>query len=129
MKKIGQVVAELGISADTLRYYEKIGLLVNIQRTQAGIRLYSDGDLSRLKFIKRAQKIGFSLEAIGQLLEFRQAPEQAKPQVRTMAEQKLSEIEAHLVELTRLRDELQGMVEACNQSAGACPILQKLDDN
>ena len=107
MKRIGEVATELGISADTLRYYEKIKLLPRVQRNGAGVRFYSDKDLSRIRFIKRAQKMGFSLDKITQLLCFRENPQQAKPKVRELAHQKLTEIEEHLTELTILRNELR----------------------
>lgn len=72
MMRIGEVVTTLAISADTLRYYEKIRLMPKVQRNNGGVRFYSDKDLSRLRFIKRAQKMGFSLEEITQLLKFRE---------------------------------------------------------
>jgi len=71
MLKIGAVVAKLGISADTLRYYEKIELMPAVQRNSAGIRFYNDKNLSRIKFIKRAQRMGCSLNEITQVLVFR----------------------------------------------------------
>ena len=125
--KIGEIVAELGISADTLRYYEKIKLLPRVNRNNVGLRLYSNQDISRIKFIKRAQKMGFSLEEISQLLTFREAPQQAKPKVKELAHQKLSEIEAHLTELSTLRDELRLLTNLCGSSADGCPILEQMD--
>lgn len=76
--KIGEVTAELGISVDTLRYYEKINLLTNIKRGAAGQREYTAADMARVRFIKRAQKMGFSLDDIASLLAFRDAPAQSK---------------------------------------------------
>lgn len=127
MMRIGEVVAASGISADTLRYYEKIKLMPKVQRNGAGVRFYSDKDLSRLRFIKRAQKMGFSLEEIAQLLSFRESPQQAKPKVRDLAHQKLTEIEEHLTELSTLRDELRLLTNLCSASADGCPILDEMD--
>ncbi len=127
MKKIGEVAKLLNISIDTLRYYEKISLLNTIERTANGVRLYSDNDLSRIQFIQHAQKMGFSLDEIGQLLCFRDAPEIAKPHMRQLALEKLSAIESHINELTVLRDELQQLIEQCQKSTGDCPILAKFD--
>ncbi|MAT51169.1 MAG: heavy metal-responsive transcriptional regulator [Porticoccaceae bacterium] len=128
MKRIGEVAEQFGISADTLRYYEKIKLLPRVQRNN-GVRFYSDKDLSCLRFIKRAQKMGFSLEEIAQLLSFRERPQQAKPQVRTLAHQKLTEIEEHLAELSTLRDELRLLTNLCGTSDDGCPILDKFEDD
>ena len=128
MKRIGEVATAMGISGDTLRYYEKIGLMPKVSRSDAGVRLYSDKDISRLRFIKRAQKMHFSLKEIGQLLSFREDPQQAKPQVRALAHHKLTEIESHLKELGTLRDELQLLTGLCAGSVQGCPILEKLDD-
>lgn len=127
MKKIGEVAGLFNISIDTLRYYEKINLLGKIERTANGIRLYSEDDLSRIQFIRQAQKMGFSLDEIGQLLCFRDAPEAAKPQVRQLAREKLSAIETHIDELIALRDEFQQLVEQCQTSTGNCPILAKFE--
>lgn len=127
MMRIGEVVAELGISADTLRYYEKINLMPRVHRSSAGVRAYSDKDLSRLRFIKRAQRMGFSLDEIAQLLGFRENPQQAKPKVRALAHQKLAVIEEHLVELSTLRDELRLLTNLCGASPDGCPILDEID--
>lgn len=127
MQRIGEVVARLNISADTLRYYEKIGLLPHIQRNTAGVRYYSKKDLSRLRFIKRAQAMRFSLDEIAQLLSFRDNPQQAKPKVRALAQQKLAAIETHLKELNTLRNELHLLTNLCGASPDGCPILAAID--
>ena len=127
MKRIGEVVAELGVSADTLRYYEKIKLMPKVQRNNAGVRFYHDKNLSHLRFIKRAQKMGFSLDEIAQLLRFRENPQKAKSNVREMAHQKLMEIEEHISELGTLRDELRLLTNLCGGSPDGCPILESID--
>ena len=103
--KIGQVTELLGLSADTLRYYEKIGLLKNISRTASGIRQYSDKNISILKFIQRAQKMNFKLSEIADLLQMREDPQHAKEEVRQLTAAKLNEIEKQLGDLTTLRNE------------------------
>lgn len=127
--KIGEVVEHLGISADTLRYYEKIHLLPRVSRNSSGIRLYGKKDLSRLRFIKRAQRMGFKLEEIASLLSFRENPQQAKPRVRALAGQKLAEIEDHLAELTTLRNELQLLCNLCGADTDGCPILDQFESD
>ena len=127
MMRIGEVVTTLAISADTLRYYEKIKLIPKVHRNNGGVRFYSDKDLSRLRFIKRAQKMGFSLDEITQLLRFRENPQKARPKVRELAHHKLDEIERHLAELTILRDELRLLTNLCSASEEGCPILKSFD--
>jgi MerR family copper efflux transcriptional regulator len=125
MHKIGETTEALGLSADTLRYYEKIGLLPPVHRHN-GVRFYSPKDVSRLKFIKRAQKMGFSLEEIGQLLSFRDNPQKAKPQVRQLADVKLTDIRDRVAELTHLQNELTLLLNLCGASPDGCPILESL---
>lgn len=127
--KIGRVVEHLEISADTLRYYEKIHLLPRVSRDASGVRQYGKKDLSRLRFIKRAQRMGFKLDEIASLLSFRENPQKAKPQVRELAGQKLAEIEEHLTELSTLHNELQLLCNLCGADADGCPILDQFDSD
>ena len=129
MYQIGKVTKQLNISADTLRYYEKINLLPRISRNVSGLRIYSDKDLSRIKFIRRAQRMGFSLDEIGQLLSFRESPQNAKPEVRQLAGEKLADIERNLAELKLLRNELKLLVNLCVSSKNGCPIIDGLEDD
>lgn len=125
--RIGDVTRLLGLSADTLRYYEKIGLLQDIPRNSSSIRVYLDKHLSQLKFIQRAQKMNFSLAEIKDLLQMRQDPQHARIDVRQLTKTKLEEIEAHLVDLTTLRDELSLLVNLCTGSEDGCPIIENMD--
>ncbi len=96
----------------------------------AGIRFYNDQDLSRLKFIQRAQKMDFSLLEIGVLLAMREAPHRARSKVRQLTGKKLAEVEARLVELTTLRDELRLLLNLCaGADSGACPIIESIGRN
>ena len=122
--RIGQATEKVGISADTLRYYEKIRLLPAISRTDSGIRIYDDRDLSRLRFIKRAQKMRFSLREIGELLNMREDPQRARDEVRLLTRSKLTEVEEHLDELQFLRNELRLLVNLCTASEEGCPIIR-----
>ena len=79
---IGQAAASVGLSADTLRYYERIKLLPPPARTAGGKRIFRETDLARLRFIRRAQAVGFSLEEIGKLLRFRENPAKSSRAVR-----------------------------------------------
>ena len=125
--RIGDVTKLLGISADTLRYYEKIGLLPAINRTDSGIRVYLERDLSRLRFIRRAQKMQFSLKEIAELLKMREDPQHARDEIRLLTRSKLSEVEEHLDDLQFLRNELQLLLNLCTASEDGCPIIESID--
>jgi DNA-binding transcriptional MerR regulator len=126
-KKIGEVAKELSVGADTLRYYEKIKLLGRVKRSENGIRLYDEEDIARVTFIKQAQKVGFSLEEIAQLLIFRDNPIQSKSRVRELVAKKLAVIEQRIYDLSALRDEFSKLTEQCINSEGGCPILKKFE--
>ena len=125
---IGDVTRLLGLSADTLRYYEKIDLLPRVARDPSGRRKYEGRDLSRLKFIQRAQKMNFSLGEISDLLKMRESPQTARDDVRKLTANKLHQVEEHLDELTTLRNELQLLLNLCRGSEDGCPIIEQIDD-
>ncbi len=122
--RIGDISKRLGLSVDTLRYYEKIGLLGHVHRTAAGIRSYSDNDISRLKFVRRAQKMNFSLAEIASLLQMREDPQHARQEVRELTLKKLVEIESNLQDLTSLRNELKLLTKLCASNRNGCPIIE-----
>jgi len=125
--RIGDVTEKLGLSADTLRYYEKIGLLPRVGRNGAGIRFYNDQDLSRLTFIQRAQRMDFTLAEIGELLKMREAPQKARKRVRELTAQKLAEVEARLAELKTLRNELALLMNICSAGGKNCGIIKEIN--
>lgn len=127
--KIGKVSVLLSLSADTLRYYEKINLLPRISRNASGVREYDDKDVSRLKFIQRAQKMNFSLNEIKDLLQMRENPQQVRAEVRQLTADKLVEVDHHLQSLTTLRNELQLLLNLCQASEEGCPIIEGLDES
>ena len=125
--KIGDVSELTGLSPDTLRYYERIGILTNVPRTSGGARRYSEENLICLRFIQRAQKMNFSLAEIGKLVEMRAAPTQACQDAQNIAQIKLQEIETHISELVLLQSELQSLVKQCADSdTDGCAILDGL---
>ena len=126
---IGETSTLLGLSTDTLRYYEKSGLLPRVSRNDSGRRIYSEQDLSKLRFIIRAKKMNFSLSEIADLLQMRQQPQAVKDDIRLLTAQKLSDIEAHIEELSHLRNELTLLLNLCQSSENGCPIIDKLDEN
>lgn len=124
---IGEASARTGLSADTLRYYERIGLLGRIARNGGGQRRYSANDIARLRFVRRAQAMDFSLDEIGQLLELRGSDGDVRADVRALTQTKLGAIEQRIQALTRLRDELAELVRQCQTSERGCPIIARID--
>ena len=127
IRTIGEAAAETGISADTLRYYEKIRLLPAPGRTAGGKRLYRDQDVARLRFIQRAQAVGFSLKEIGKLLRFRENPANSRPGVRELAAKKHAQVQQQIAVLHTMESELALLMEICRGESNTCPILMTLD--
>lgn len=124
--RIGYVAELLGLTPDTLRYYEKIGLLPRVSRNGSGSRSYGERDVSRLRFIQRAQKMSFSLAEIGMLLAMRDKPQRARAEVRKLTAAKFEQVESHLRELTLLRNELQLLLNLCQGAKDGCPIIESI---
>lgn len=124
--QIGEIARRSGFSIDTLRYYEKIGLMPRVNRDEGGRRQYDGEDLARLRFICRAQRLKLSLDEIGQLLTLRERPEAARQEAQVLSEHKLAEIEHHLGELQALKAELSTLLQRCRSSTGKCPILDHM---
>lgn len=125
--RIGEAAERTGLSVDTLRYYEKIGLLPRIARDPGGRRRYDDNDLSRLRFIQRTQRCDFSLEEIRQLLALRNHQDAARTEVQHLTERKLDEIQVRITDLERLQRELELLLNLCRGSEDGCPIIEGLD--
>jgi len=129
--RIGDITRTTGLTADTLRYYEKIGLLAPVGRNTSGMRLYDRRDLSRLRFIQRAKAMKFSLREIAQLLEMREDPQYVRAEVRELTQSKLQQVEEQIQALNTLRRELTLLVNLCrgsvDGSGGGCPIIQDFD--
>ncbi|TAL90485.1 MAG: MerR family transcriptional regulator [Rhodanobacter sp.] len=126
---IGELAEQVGMSTDTLRYYEKIALLPRALRDSGGRRHYGEADLARLLFIQRAQAMNFSLAEIGHLLQLRERPQATRANVRQLAAEKLEEVEARLKSLRLLRNELRLLLNLCAGSEDGCPILESLDSD
>lgn len=127
MLRIREAAEQAGLSADTLRYYEKIDLVPRPARAPGGQRAYAEKDLARLRFVTRAQAIGFSLQEIRQLLRFRENPRKCSKAVRALAQQKRDSLLLQLHEIERMQGELTLLLNVCS-GGDNCPILEKLDD-
>ncbi|MEJ2346753.1 MAG: heavy metal-responsive transcriptional regulator [Gammaproteobacteria bacterium] len=126
---IGQVAQRAGISVETIRYYEKQGLLAKPRRSAAGYRQYSDDAVRRLRFIQRAKDLGFTLREIRELLVLRTEPGVSCADVRKQAMDKITGIERKVRRLTQMRDALRTLADECDTDApvSKCPILEALE--
>ena len=124
---IGQLAKSAQVGIDTVRFYEKHGLLPKPQRKASGYRQYSVDDARRLVFIRRAKELGFTLADIGELLKLRSGRNVER--VRKVAQTKLESVEAKIAELERMREVLKDLVAACpgHGDADRCPILRAFD--
>ena len=108
---VSKLASQVGTSSDTLRYYERIGLLPEPARSPAGYRLYDDDAIERVRFIKRAQRFGLRLEEIGELLSIRERGMCPCGRTRRMLEARVAELSEEMNALRRLRDDIQRMVD------------------
>jgi MerR family mercuric resistance operon transcriptional regulator len=124
---ISQLAASAEVNVETVRYYQRRGLLPEPARPVGGIRRYGGGDINRLQFIRRAQAMGFSLDEIAGLLEVR--GRHACEQTRQLTELKLIDVRQRLVELRQLERDLVSLVEDCNRvrAGDCCPTLDLLE--
>lgn len=123
---IGAVAKAAGVGIDTVRYYERAGLVIPNGRLASGYRRYSELEISRLRFIRRAQALGFSLKEIRELLALSSSRNVAS--VKRKAETKLADVDKRLAELQRVRQGLASLVAACpgHGLPERCPILKAL---
>lgn len=126
--KIGELAKRCEVNIDTIRYYERQGLLPEPDRLASGYRRYRASDLERLRFVRRAKALGFTLDEIRELLALSDHRDDDMGELKAAAEAKLGDIEARLAELTRIRDGLRTLVDACpgHGALVACPILNAL---
>src|SRR4051812_33572710 len=103
---IGKLAAELGITSQAVRFYERSGLLKEPARTQSGYRQYGPDDLKRLRFIRQAKELGFTLSEIGAMLRMHDAGQAPCSEVIAFAERHLEEVEAEIQRLQRFRRQL-----------------------
>lgn len=125
MFRIGEAARQTGLSPHTLRYYESLGL-IRSRRNGSGYRLYDDGALARLCFIRRAAKLGFSLDEIREILRLHDGGQEPCQQVKAWLDEKIRDIEAQIRALADLRSELvalRSQPPVASDSA-CCPILE-----
>ena len=128
--KIGELAKHSGVGIDSIRFYEREGLLPPPQRLASGYRIYDDGDLQRLQFVRRAKALGFTLSEIVELLALSRHANEDMAAMKAAAQQKLADIDARLADLTRIRDGLSVLIDACpgHGELTRCPILNALSE-
>ncbi len=126
---IGQVARQAGIGVETVRFYEREGLLAAPARRASGYREFGSDAISQLKFIRQAQGLGFTLREIKELLALRLDPTSTRAQVREQAETKVADIERRIDELKRMKKALLPLIAACDGKGRleGCPILAAID--
>jgi MerR family copper efflux transcriptional regulator len=127
---IGAVARRASVGIDTVRYYERRGLLPEPQRRESGYRDYASDTVERLRFIRRAKELGFTLAEIRELLALSGDRERGVKGVKQRAEARLAEIETRIGELERVRDGLRQLIAACpgHGPLESCPILRALGE-
>ena len=124
---IARLAAAAGVHVETIRYYQRRGLLAAPARARGSIRRYNESDAEQLRFIKRAQAVGFTLDEIASLLPMRSRA--SCRATRSIAASKLAVIEQRLVQLQRLRAELAQWIADCDRNAAetGCPVIEHLE--
>ena len=125
---IGDVARQAGVGVETVRFYERQGLLEEPQRRASGYRQYDEEAVAVLRFIRRAKELGFTLKEIKGLLALRLDASATRAEVRQQARAKVTDIEARIADLQRMRDVLLKLIKKCHGDGAAtgCPILEAL---
>lgn len=128
--RTSQVAARAGVNVQTLRYYERRGLLPAPARLGSGYRSYDPGAVRTVRFVKRAQQLGFSLEEIDALLVLAAGGPDSCDAARSMAGQKLAQLEHKIEDLCAMAESLRQLVTTCDRSRSkrVCPLLEAIGD-
>jgi MerR family copper efflux transcriptional regulator len=127
--RVGELASQGGVNLETIRYYEREGLMRRPKRTSSGHRAYVSGDVLRLRFIKRSQALGFTLTEIKELLAIKVTPNKPCIDVVHQIESKALEVKAKIAHLQAIERTLENMKASCEGRCAAreCPILESLD--
>ena len=126
--RIGQVANRAGVNVETLRYYERRGLLPEPARAASGYRRYPDDSVQVVRFIKRAQQLGFSLSEIEDLLRLAGGGPQSCREVRALANAKIADMERRIASLQAMRRSLLALARTCHRRADSreCPLIDEI---
>ncbi|MDD3760277.1 MAG: Hg(II)-responsive transcriptional regulator [Acidithiobacillus sp.] len=125
---IGVLAKSAGVNVETIRFYQRKGLLPEPEKPYGGIRRYSVADVGRVKFVKSAQRLGFKLDEIGELLRLEDGTHCSD--ASRLAERKLKDVREKLADLARMERELSELVRACHARSGnvSCPLIASLQE-
>ena len=126
MFTIGKASEQSGVNIETIRYYEREGIVPKPGRSAGGRRLYSSDEIATLRFVRRCRDLGFPISIIQTFLSLTEQDDRSCGEVRTLAENHLDDINAKIENLTRLREALQSLSSNCNDGSTACPMLDSL---
>lgn len=129
-KNIGQISEETGLSIQTIRYYESLGLLPAPDRSESGYRKYDDHYLEHINFIKNAKNLGFTLDEIKELIRLKSENDSPAKDVKQMVQRKMEEILKQIQELQNTYDYLSSLNRCCSgkMQTKSCPIIKQLSD-
>lgn len=127
--KIGQVAQAVGIGVETVRFYERKGLIPQPPRRKSGYREYPRETVAQLRFIRRAKELGFTLKQIGELLDLRDDPGATCGDVRHRAEEKIADMERRIADLRRMKKALTALLVDCEGDGPlrGCPIVEAIE--
>lgn len=124
---IGTLSKQSAVNVETIRYYERIGLLAAPPRTASGYRMYSSDHVERLRFVRRARDLGLSIDEVRRLLALADQKSKSCSKVRDLAAHHLADIRARITDLNRMERILSRLVKACSEGQlVACPLLEAL---
>lgn len=126
--RTGQLAARAGVNLQTVRYYERRGLLVEPPRRESGYREYGQESVQALRFIKRAQQLGFTLNEVGQLLHLASGGPEACDAAQALANHRIADLNDRIADLQAMRDSLARLAKTCERPHAErdCPLLQSL---
>jgi Hg(II)-responsive transcriptional regulator len=128
---IGKLAKGAGVTVDTVRFYERRGLIAEPARTHANYRLYPPEDVALLKFIKKSKDLGFSLNEIKELLVLRHDPDTSRAEVKARFKGKITDIKNKMTDLAKMLETLQRLADSCDGqgSVAGCHIIEALNED
>lgn len=128
---IGRLAKQVGLGIETVRFYERQGLIEPPPRTDSNYRIYPEEEVARLKFIKRAKNLGFTLSEIKELIFIRQDPHATKADIKNRTLAKINDIQQKITDLKKIKTALEHLASSCDGhgSLEECPILEALDSD
>ncbi len=126
MFTIGKASEQSGVNIETIRYYEREGVVPKPGRSAGGRRLYASDEIAKLRFVRRCRDLGFPISIIQTFLSLTAQNDRSCGEVKTMAKNHLSEVNAKIENLERLRDALSSLSKNCDDGTAACPMLDNL---